>query len=295
MVYLAGEGHAGLRGRVAGWKQARKVSKMRMWISKAGCDLNTPAGYIKAVNEIRKLKIKPKVIVVDTLHRFLLGDENSAQDTKTMLDACSALMREFDCTIILVHHTGVSEEAQHRARGSSAWRGALDIEISIKPAKGDEPIEMIQRKSKDAEMQEPMYFDLTSQPIIGWFDDDGDQVTTAIIEQTQAAPKQSRKESKAAEHRKTFEAAWFGTGAEIKNGSPYVTKSAMIDYLQKNRGLSESSAKQYIKAADGTKFIGALINADYISTYENGWIVVPDVDKSALILKLKGDKNDKPA
>ena len=50
-----------------------------------------------------------------------------------MLNACNGLMKEFDCSVLLVHHTGVSEEAQHRARGSSAWRGALDVEISVVP------------------------------------------------------------------------------------------------------------------------------------------------------------------
>jgi putative DNA primase/helicase len=78
--------------------------------------------------------------VVDTLHRFLDGDENSATDAKTMLDACSALIQEFACSVILIHHTGVSSEAQHRGRGSSAWRGALDIEISVVPGT---PIEIV--------------------------------------------------------------------------------------------------------------------------------------------------------
>lgn len=35
---------------------------------------------------IRGGAINPAVIVVDTLHRFLLGDENIASDTKTMVD-----------------------------------------------------------------------------------------------------------------------------------------------------------------------------------------------------------------
>lgn len=68
-----------------------------------------------------------------------------------MLDACATIMQEFDCSVVLVHHTGVSEEAQHRARGSSAWRGALDIEVSVKPGNSDKPIEVLQRKMKDAE------------------------------------------------------------------------------------------------------------------------------------------------
>ena len=100
-----------------------------------------------------------------------------------MLDACAMLMAEFNCTIILVHHTGVSEETQHRARGSSAWRGALDIEISIVPAKGEAPMEIIQRKSKDAELAPTLYATLEKVIIPGWFDEDGEPVTSAVLVQ----------------------------------------------------------------------------------------------------------------
>ena len=42
VVYLAGEGHHGLRGRVAAWKHHHQAGKLAMWLSKDGCDLNTP-------------------------------------------------------------------------------------------------------------------------------------------------------------------------------------------------------------------------------------------------------------
>ena len=115
VVYLAGEGHHGLRGRVAAWKHQHACGPLSMWLSRDGCDLNTAEGYTRVANNLKALPERPCLIVVDTLHRFLLGDENSAQDAKTMLDACNSLMREFACSVLLVHHTGVSDEAQHRA------------------------------------------------------------------------------------------------------------------------------------------------------------------------------------
>ena len=137
VVYLAGEGHHGLRGRLAAWKAHNKVDALNMYVSAHGLDLNAPEGYQKAVEAIRALPEVPTAIVVDTLHRHLQGDENSSADTKGMLDACGALIQEFKATVILVHHTGVSAEAQHRARGSSAWKGALDVEISRHPWRYD--------------------------------------------------------------------------------------------------------------------------------------------------------------
>ena len=164
-----------------------------MWLSPAGCDLNTNDGYTKVLENVKALPRIPKLIVVDTLHRFLNGDENSAQDAKTMLDACGALMLEFGCSVLLVHHTGVSEEAQHRARGSSAWRGALDIEISITPNKSG-GITISQKKAKDSEQATDVFGELQSLPIDGWSDEDGEPVTSAIVVEG-IKPQEQKKES----------------------------------------------------------------------------------------------------
>lgn len=288
VVYLAGEGHHGLRGRVAAWKHHHQAGKLAMWLSKDGCDLNTPTGYLKVVEQVRMLKDRPSVIVVDTLHRFLSGDENSAQDAKTMLDACNALMQEFDCSVILVHHTGVSEEAQHRARGSSAWRGALDIEISIVPGKDDQPMQIVQRKSKDAELAETVYVELQQVAIPGWRDEDNQPVTSAVIVQSQA-PIAPKKESKLDSHRKTFENAWWGTGAEIREGLPYISRSALKDKLAAD-GRKPRTIENDLSAAYPDKLIGALILAEIISPLEHGWTVIDDVQSSAMMMRKGGQE-----
>ena len=284
VVYLAGEGHHGLRGRVAAWKHHHQAGKLAMWLSKDGCDLNTPTGYLKVVEQVRMLPNRPDAIVVDTLHRFLQGDENSAQDTKTMLDACAALMQEFGCSVILVHHTGVSEEAQHRARGSSAWRGALDIEISIVPGKEGVPMQIVQRKSKDAEMAETIYVELQQVAIPGWMDEDNQQVTSAVIVQAQA-PTSTKKDSKIENHRKTFENAWWSSGAEERNGLPYLSRSAMMDYCIQKLAVSEASAKQYIKPSVPGKPIADLLMSQIIEVFEHGWIIIDEAQASAMLIR----------
>ena len=284
VVYLAGEGHHGLRGRVAAWKHHHQAGKLAMWLSKDGCDLNTPTGYLKVVEQVRMLPNRPDAIVVDTLHRFLQGDENSAQDAKTMLDACAALMQEFSCSVILVHHTGVSEEAQHRARGSSAWRGALDIEISIIPGKDNQPIQIVQRKSKDAELAETIYVELQKVAIPGWMDEDNQQVTSAVIVQAQA-PTLAKKDSKIENHRKTFENAWWSSGAEERNGLPYLSRSAMMDYCIQKLAVSEASAKQYIKPSVPGKPIADLLMSQIIEVFEHGWIIIDEAQASAMLIR----------
>nr|WP_255700466.1 AAA family ATPase [Dethiosulfovibrio faecalis] len=200
VIYLAGEGHYGLKARIAGWLSYFGVAPktLSLWVSRDGCDLNTAEGYRRTVENISKTGMPVSLIVIDTLHRFLQGDENSAQDAKTMLDACSRLMREFDCSVLLVHHTGVAQEAQKRARGSSAWKGAQDIEISV-CNKGSGAITVEQTKSKDTELAQPIQLQQEEIDVPGWIDEDGDQVTTVVLrareEETDIEPKKKLPES----------------------------------------------------------------------------------------------------
>ena len=287
MVYLAGEGHHGLRSRIAAWKHHNNISNLNMWVSKSGVDLNTAEGYLKVVEAIRALKIKPDVITVDTLHRFMAGDENSAQDAKTMLDACAALMQEFGCTVILVHHTGVSEEAQHRARGSSAWRGALDIEISVIPAKGDKSIEIVQRKSKDAEMAAPVYVDLESVAIPGWLDEDGEAVTSAVVVKGEVPESKQKDKSLGFGD---FEKAWWSSGAEERGGAPYLTKSVLRDYAVANGisnfpGALAAGSRRNLIDGKNARYIINLLDAKLIEVHENGWIVIDVGIATGMMLK----------
>lgn len=286
VIYLAGEGHHGIRGRVAAWKQHHDVDKLNMWISSDGCDLNTPEGLARTVDSIGEMGIDVDLIVIDTLHRFMHGDENSAQDAKSMLDSCAYLTKEFESAVLLVHHTGVSTEAQNRARGSSAWKGAMDVELNLKCAENEhDPIELRQMKLKDGEMQPPKFFRLQSVAIKGWVDEDGEQVNSAVVDPSEPPAQQPKQDSKIVQHRKAFENAWWFTGMEEIDGKPYVTRSGMIDYLIQQLGLSESSAKAYVKPSVQGKPIAELLINNVIERDSDGWVLVDEVAASALLMQ----------
>lgn len=285
VVYLAGEGHYGMRSRIAAWVQEHpECGELDMVVSKSGCDLNTKEGYLLVKSSLKEAGIQPSIIVVDTLHRFLAGDENSAQDAKGMLDACAGLMRDFGCSVVLVHHTGVSEESQHRARGSSAWRGALDIEISITGGK-DKPITIQQRKVKDGPEREPVHVELREVEIQGWKDEDGEPVTSAVIALCEPPPEQP-KEAEWRKHFKRFERAWFASGAEEREGKPYVTRSALKDFLE-NDGISTSSVRNYLRPTNTSgrgAMIADLLNAGVLEAFEHGWVVCNENLANSMIL-----------
>ena len=287
VVYFAGEGHHGLRGRIAAWKQKHYVQKLNMWVSKSGCDLNTPAGYQRVRAVLLELDIAPSLLVFDTLHRFLLGDENSAQDAKTMLDACAALMLEFKGSVALVHHTGVSSEAQHRARGSSAWRGALDIEISVAAGDENKPMQISQKKSKDSETAQDIYATLEKIAINGWIDEDGEQVYSAVLIE-EDAPIAIKKESKSSVLLKSFQRAWESTDFELREGNPYLSTSGYVAKLIAD-GVNEKTAKNKCTPGNEKGLIKPLIDAEIIKIYQHGFMVIDGVEITRLLL-LKNEK-----
>jgi putative DNA primase/helicase len=293
VVYLAGEGHYGLRGRIAAWAHQHGAGHIDMWISRHGCDLNTPQGYQKAADAIRALPKVPSLIVIDTLHRFLAGDENSAQDAKSMIDACDRMKHEFGCSVMLVHHTGVSEEAQHRARGSSAWRGALDIEISVTGGKNDAPIKIEPRKVKDGEEPEPIYCDLESVTIPGWFDEDGEPVKSAVPLKV-GAPEKAKPGRPATDHRKTFRDAWYdqADGAEVSDGMPYLTSAAYARFLEASRKVQPHVAKKYVQ--EGGNYIKELIDAGWLMVHREGYAVCDSIDQGAMLKAMQERKEKNP-
>jgi hypothetical protein len=290
VVYLAGEGHHGLRGRVAAWKQHHQADSLTMWLSREGCDLNTKEGLQHVIDHIRGLNHQPDVIVVDTLHRFLKGDENSAQDAKTMLDACAHLMRGFGCAVILVHHTGVSEEAQHRARGSSAWRGALDIEISVVPSDNG-CLRLVQRKSKDAELKPPMNGKLETVTLAGWVDEDGEAVTSAVLVAAPPEPKEAALAGHGAihHHQKLFSRAWVEGGKILLGDDPFVARDAVASLLQ-NDGYKPGSVKNMLAPSSKGKPVHDLLNAEWIKKASDegengdGWIIIEPGWRASLLV-----------
>ena len=282
VVYLAGEGHYGLRGRIAAWRHKHGVKSLNMWVSRHGCDLNTPQGYQKTADAIRALPTIPMLIVVDTLHRFLAGDENSAQDAKTMIDACDRLKQEFGCSVLLVHHTGVSDEAQHRARGSSAWKGALDIEISITGGKNDQPIKVEPKKVKDGEEPEAVYCDLESVEIPGWIDEDGEQVKSAVPLFV-SAPAQAKRGRPSNDNHQTIRDAWYSLedDAEVVDGMPYIARAALKRYLEHNKGMTSTVANKF--SAPAGKVVKDLLAEGWLVERQNGYAIADDITKMTML------------
>ncbi|MNY26733.1 hypothetical protein D3C86_1605970 [compost metagenome] len=98
---------------------------------------------------------------------------------------CDRIKAETGATILLIHHTGKNEE--NGARGSSAFRAALDAEYLLKREnKEDASIILTCTKMKDDEEPDQRAHDL-KQRVIG-SDADGDDVTSMVLVDTSREP-----------------------------------------------------------------------------------------------------------
>jgi hypothetical protein len=175
VFYLAGEGQRGLKKRIAAWELHNGVSTdgAPLYIS-AGlpflCDAEMAEASADEIAEAaaelaEESGLQPALIVIDTVARAMGGaDENTSQDMGAFVSSMDVLRQRWGCVVMSVHHTGHSSEAQGRARGSSAYRAALDSEFVV-AGKGDD-VTFVGTKEKDWPKPSPISFHKVSVPIL---------------------------------------------------------------------------------------------------------------------------------
>ena len=72
------------------------------------------------------VRVWKDLVVFDTVNRWMLGNDQDSQAVGAFLRNCTNIVNEFGCSVLLVHHTGVSRDSQDRHRGSGAWRAGLE-------------------------------------------------------------------------------------------------------------------------------------------------------------------------
>jgi hypothetical protein len=293
VVYLAGEGYTGLSQRLQAWAVHNGTTEKNedMVMSRSGCDLDSPEGLANVIRQIRGSGIKPSIIVVDTLHRFMRGDENTAKDAGAMIANCDALKQEFGCSVLLVHHTGNAAEAQHRARGSSAWRGALDVEIGVQPPPAelgaDGGIVVSLLKMRDADPVPPVCVKLQRIDLPGRVDEDGEQVTSAVLVQGGALPHKGRPATPVEEKKQQWRSAWLAHGSMLPRGdhnAPFLARASFKEWLEKNTELTPVTIASYLKPSTKSGSIGMLLGQGWLEGCGDGWVCLDAADSSTMTM-----------
>lgn len=190
VVYFAGEASEGVKLRCKGWAIKRGINPDNVNLvifDEVFClddEKDTAHTIDKTIQQIRKYAPNAVYILFDTLHAFMHGDENLAVDTNKFLKVCRTLISTFDCAVELIHHVGNSQDAKKRGRGSSSWKGAMDIETlveNIASTNTSITCRISQNKHKDGKKHKLM-FNMQEVTLPGLFDDAGYAVTTLVPE-----------------------------------------------------------------------------------------------------------------
>lgn len=180
VVYIAAEGGNGLRVRKAAWEQVRGVSAPNMVIfpkAIAFDDHREVSIFQQTLAELSRRKGLPiHMVVVDTLNRSMVGEENSATDTAAFVKGTEMLTHALGASVLVVHHSG--KDADKGARGSSALRAACDFELSV--TKNGLQATVKTTKAKDVEAGAPVICTLDSVVLNGRVDHKGRPLTSLV-------------------------------------------------------------------------------------------------------------------
>lgn len=130
VIYVAAEGGAGMKRRADALKQQHDLDDdIPVHFIKAQLNLSTSLEDMEALfKAIREKSINPVAIFLDTFARIFIGDENSAKDVGACIAILGAIQAEFDCTVVIIHHSAKNSQ-NPTMRGSSALLGAVDTEL----------------------------------------------------------------------------------------------------------------------------------------------------------------------
>ena len=130
VVYATGEGLAGLARRIQAWRAAHGTPSLeRFRVLPVAVQFMQPDDLEQLRLDLRTLPEAPRLIVVDTLARSMIGaEENSARDMGLFLDGVERISQEWGAHVLLLHHTGKSGEAE---RGTSALRGFVQTMLKL--------------------------------------------------------------------------------------------------------------------------------------------------------------------
>ena len=273
VIYLCGEGLVGVKRRIRAWKADRCVGSLGNFaVYPLPLDLDRPEGIHEIRMQADTLGWKPDIIVVDTVNRYMSGDENSAQDTRMLLNCVDSLRSRYSCSGLYVHHTGNSEETQKRARGSSAWRGALDYEISVSVEEGTNVRCVEQVKMKDTELMPKVYGVIEGAEIPGVFDDEGELVTGAVFRQTgEPESEQGRKLDEAV---RILLLAYSASGRTDN----HIDRAFWRQWLVDNNYVKDlqNASVWMSKTSDTKRPIGRLFEAGILTKEDDGFYINPN-------------------
>ncbi len=190
VLIIVGEGFNGYRRRLRALEIKHGVSAPAdLYISERPGQLLDPANVSWIADTINELSPNPGLVIIDTLHRNMEGDENSSADIAKLIGNVDTILKPLGAAVLFIHHSGHGDK--NRSRGSSSIRAAMDAEFSV--VKRGDSVTLSCTKAKDFEPFAPRLFNFRTVELSGWTDHQGETMTSVVLENKgEAKPEQSR-------------------------------------------------------------------------------------------------------
>lgn len=292
VVYLASEAPGSIRSRMQAIKKAFGCTLENLAMVPVPLNFYANQGdandVIELVKTIEQLKNQPvRLIIGDTLARMSAGaNENSGEDMGPVMARFDAVAQATGAAILIIHHNG--KDQAKGARGWSGIRAHIDTEIEVVEKDGIRSATITKQRELSGK-GESIYFQL--KVIEMGITKFGKPATTcvAIPDESANTEQPHKRPSKHDENARTMERGWFNSGAEIRGDKPYISRSALREFLVQN-GISERTAKNKTEASRADGLIAPMLNAGMIEPFEHGWVFIQDAQVSAMLLR----KNSAP-
>ena len=279
VLYLCGEGLYTARERIALWCQVHNIKELNNFIISEDAIAINGVGFAEVVSSLQYIDFHPDLICIDTVNRFFDGNENDAKEVGDFIRACDRLSEIFNCHVNIVHHSGLQE--QDRARGSSAFLGALDLQDRVE--KQGENITITQTKNKGGKQNPPLNMQLKEEYISGWYDEDGATIQSAYLIPggTGVVPVVARTSEQDRERVEILTKIFTETG-DIQGGKAIITRGDIVRYFlkkkrqekEKNPDENEADFNRKLKNSvqqTTTRFIENCIAKELLNQTEKGF------------------------
>lgn len=183
-VYVISAEGADFDRRAAAWMQGhepeKSVEEIPLYVVERRLDLSKADGLNAIIEDVKKLKIKPQLIVLDTWSKLSGGlDENDNTAVKQFIGRIdNGFKRRFDSTVLLIAHTGHSDLG--RPRGASAFAADTDAEYIVTRRDGSNIVSLSRERFKASAVLAPLAYE--SEVIdLGRVDSDGEPITSLVM------------------------------------------------------------------------------------------------------------------
>ncbi|WP_417809948.1 AAA family ATPase [Thioclava sp.] len=192
VLYVAAEDGHGMRGRVKALKDTHGDTDAFHIVDGVSDLLNSrvagkPSPHLGALLKAVKER-KPALVVIDTIAMAFPGLEENDSKSMGLVVAAAQSLTKWGAAVLLIHHD-TKDGQQGLPRGHSILNGALDMSLHIKRESGVVTGRLT--KNRNGATDQTLAF--TVKTVTLGEDEDGDPITTAICQETDAPERKAPK------------------------------------------------------------------------------------------------------